>query len=256
MAQTGLSIPTSEGKVTFSYKLRRFLRAVDLPLEQAHFTWNGTWLPAEAASFMLHEEDQEIVRQALLKLAYRVQKNGSELLSLQLADVLEYLPNDILSKVDRMSMAHGLEVRAPYLNPELAAWGLSLPEKFKINWHTGKTKVLLRAQAKKIFGDVIANRTKRGFSIPIHAWIRGPLKHIVGDLLSASSIRSLGILDPVAIGQLMDQHFSGRASYGFELWGLAILMAWYRARVVHPPQPASQIPLVERHFPLKVVAHG
>jgi asparagine synthase (glutamine-hydrolysing) len=256
IAQTSLSIPTSEGKVTFSYKLRRFLRAVDLPPEQAHFTWNGTWLPKEAASFMLYDEDRETVHQALSKLAYRVQKNGSELLSLQLADVLEYLPNDILSKVDRMSMAHGLELRAPYLNPELAAWGLSLPEKFKINWRTGKTKVLLRAQAKKIFGDVIAHRIKRGFSIPIHAWIRGPLKHVVGDLLSPNSIRAMDILDPVAIGHLKDQHFSGRASYGFELWGLAVLMAWYRARVAHPPQQAPQVPLVERYFPLKVLTHG
>jgi asparagine synthase (glutamine-hydrolysing) len=256
LAKTSTSIPTSEGKVTFSYKLRRFLRAIHLPPEQAHFTWNGTWLPAEAAAFMGNPDDQELILQALPQLTRRLNMNGSDLLHLQLADVMEYLPNDILSKVDRMSMAHGLEVRAPYLDPELAAWGLSLPEKFKINWRTGKTKLLLRAQAKNIFGDFIGDRPKRGFSIPLHSWIRGPLREVVGDLLSPDSIRQLEILDPVLVSKILNQHFSGQASYGFELWGLAILVAWFRARIVRAPLPSPQTPLIERHFPLKAMING
>lgn len=256
LAKTSFSIPTSEGKVTSSYKLRRFLRAIHLSPEQAHFTWNGVWLPAEAAAFMCNHADRDIVLQALPQLTRRLNMNGLDLLHLQLADVMEYLPNDILSKVDRMSMAHGLEVRAPYLDPDLAAWGLSLPEKFKMNLRTGKTKLLLRAQAKRIFGDFIANRPKRGFSIPLHSWLRGPLREVVGDLLSPDSIRAMGIFDPLHVSQILNKHLSGQASYGFELWGLAILVAWYRARVARASLPAHSVPLIERSFPLKAGFDG
>ena len=246
IAHGGAAIPTTEGKVTFSYKLRRFLRAAHLSTGQAHFTWNGTWLPDEAASLIRPGPEREQVRNALPALVERLGVKNGKLLQLQRADIAEYLPNDILTKVDRMSMAHGLEVRAPFLEHELAEWCLRRPDWQKIRATT--SKVVPRAAVRGVLGKTIAGRPKWGFSIPIHDWIRGPLRDTVRDLLSPASINRIGILEPASISKVVDDHFSGRRSYGFELWGLAVLAAWHRVRVEQPPPRPKEIALQERHF--------
>jgi len=248
IAYWGARIPTSEGKVTFSFKLRRFLRAADLPEGMAHLSWNGTWLPDEASTLINPGPERETVQKALSNVASGYEVGGkSNLLQLQRGDIAEYLPNDILTKVDRMSMAHSLETRAPFLNHKLAEWALRRPNCQKIG-PGGELKTLLRAAARKTFGSKIADRPKKGFSIPIHTWIREPLAEVVRDLLSPASINRLNILNSSRVETVMEEHFSGRKSYGFELWGLAVLVAWHRARIENIPQLPKELPLVERRF--------
>jgi asparagine synthase (glutamine-hydrolysing) len=219
-----------------------------LPEGPAHFSWNGTWLSNEAAALIHSESDRETVREAIPNMIARLKlQENLSLLQLQHGDIAEYLPNDILAKVDRMSMAHGLETRAPFLNHHLAEWALKRPDSQKIG-PGGELKTMLRLAARKTFGTKIADRPKKGFSIPVHAWIRGPLAEVVRDLLSPSSIKRLNVLDSSRVEAIVDEHFSGRKSYGFELWGLAVLSAWHRARIEHPPEPPKKLPLVERRF--------
>ncbi len=248
IAAAGPHIPTNERKVSFSYKLRRFLRAADLSSGQAHFTWNGTWLPKEAASLVQPEHCRDIV---LSQLPDRVRYFGLEekpgLLQLQLADIAEYLQNDILIKADRMSMAHGLEIRSPYLQHPLAEWALSRPDWQKIG-PRGRLKSLLRHLADKKFGKTIADRPKQGFSLPIHAWVRGALSQVALDLLSSESLKSIEFLNSVKIREIVDAHFLKQRSYGFELWGLMVLVAWYRMRIMSPPESPHDLPLIERNF--------
>jgi asparagine synthase (glutamine-hydrolysing) len=158
----------------------------------------------------------------------------------QLADIAEYLPNDILAKVDRMTMAHGLEARAPFLNHELAEWALAMPERLAVA-PGGELKALLRAAARRIFGPGIADRPKRGFSIPVHSWLRGPLADVIRDLLEPRSVEALGVLDSGAVAGAWADHLSGRRNLGFEIWGLAVLVAWHRMRVARPPAPPSAV---------------
>ena len=251
LASIGRHLPTRDGKVSLSERARRFLRAADLPTAEAHFTWNGTWLPEEAAALVQPGEARTLVRDALPGLARRTGlRPPIGVRRLQLVDVAEYLPNDILAKVDRMGMAHGLETRAPFLDHELASWSLRLPEHLAVG-PRGELKALLRAAARRIFGPHIADRPKRGFSIPVHAWIRGPLSEVVRDLLAPRSVASLGVLDPKAVTAVVDDHLSGRRHLGFEIWGLAVLVAWHRMRVAHPPAAPSGIePPQERIVPL------
>ena len=241
-------LPTREGKVSFSYKLRRFLRAAPLPSGQAHFSWNGSWLPEAAAGLLRPGPAREAAGGILERLAARhgLQERCG-LYALQRADLAEYLPNDILVKTDRMSMAHGLETRAPFLEHELAAWALRLPEAQKIGAR-GAQKRVLRAAARKLFGASIADRPKEGFSIPVHAWIRGPLAETVRDLLAPAAVERMQVLEPAAVQGVLEAHFSGRRSYGFEIWGLAVLAAWHRSRIERPPAPPAHSDLVERRF--------
>ncbi len=248
LARLGNRLPTSEKKVTRSYKLWRFLRAADLPVGVAHFSWNGTWLPNEVDALLRTEYGGKRMHTALSDLAIR--HNLSEhctLLALQRADITDYLPNDILTKTDRMSMAHGLEVRSPFLEHRFAEWALRRPDHFKIS-RGGESKSLLRKSARRVFGPSIADRPKYGFSVPLHAWVRGPLAEQVRDLLSPASIRELHVLDPMRVDEILRLHFSGRKSYGFEIWGLAVLVAWHRIRVQNPPTPPAHADLVERTF--------
>jgi len=249
IAKLSTSLPTNEGKVSLSYKLWRFFRAMHLPNGQAHFTWNGTWLPEEAACLVRPGPARDAVWQALPALAarHRLDKR-TDLLALQHADLGDYLPNDILTKTDRMSMAHGLEIRAPFLEPEFASWALALPEPYKLA-PRGESKVLLRALARRVYGPEIADRPKQGFSIPVHAWIRGPFVDMLSDLLSPASVERLGVLDPVVVQRLVEEHLSGRRSLGFELWGLAVLVSWHRARVQSRPALPSSTGLTEMVFP-------
>ncbi|MBI3637482.1 MAG: hypothetical protein HY216_14915 [Candidatus Rokubacteria bacterium] len=251
IARAGDHLPTTEGKVTLSYKAWRFLRALDLPSGEAHLSWNGTWLPRQAMALVRPGATQDRVRDALRTVSEALEiTRRSDLPHLQRADLIEYLPNNILVKTDRMTMAHGLESRAPLLSAELVNWALALPEHLRIG-PRGETKRLLRSLARTHFGPDIGNRAKQGFSIPIHRWIRGPLAETVRDLLSPASLECLDVLEPRTIERIADDHFRGRRSYGFELWGLAVLVAWHRSRVQHAPDPPVQRPLERRTFGLR-----
>jgi asparagine synthase (glutamine-hydrolysing) len=255
-------LPVSEGKVTASYKAMRFLRASTLPTSEAHFTWNGTWLAEEAARLLRTGSARAAARTALSRLAAARGLSGHpDLADLQRADISEYLPNDILAKVDRMSMAHGLEVRAPFLQPAMAEFALGLPADWRCP-PNGPTKRLLRELARRVYGNAIADAPKQGFSIPIHAWLRGPLREVAEDLLSPGAVEALGVLDPGEVARVWRAHVTGRRSWGWEVWGLMVLSAWHRGRVVSPPRPVAgevpprrEIPLA-RSSPLRPASAG
>src|SRR5206468_3335027 len=117
---------------------------------------------------------------------------------LQRADLREYLPNDILTKVDRMTMAHGLEARAPFLIPSVVEYGLQLPERFKMQL-LGKPKRVLRELAIALYGQRIGNAKKQGFSIPVHRWLRGPARNLMESLLKPSELAAVGLLDTACV---------------------------------------------------------
>jgi asparagine synthase (glutamine-hydrolysing) len=245
-------LPTSEKKVSLSYQMMRFFRASDLPPGEAHFTWNGVWLPSGAARLLRPGAARAEARGALAALAARhAVPERPGLGALQRADMSEYLPNDILAKVDRMSMAHGLEVRAPFLQPAMAEFALSLPAALRCRM-TGRPKRILRELARRLYGERVSGAKKQGFSIPIHGWVRGPARNVALDLLSAESVRRIDALDADAVERVVADHMAGRRSLGWEVWGLMVLAAWHRSRILTPPRPLSDTSdLVRREVPLR-----
>ena len=243
-------LPVGPGKVSPSYRLMRFLRAADLSPAQAHFTWNGSFLPDDAARLFGDRSAAGRTLRVLADLCARHELTDAPTAgALQRADASEYLPNDILVKVDRMTMAHGLEARAPFLVPSVAEYAFRLPDGLKIA-RRGKSKRILRELATRLYGPRIGNARKQGFSIPVHRWLRGPARELAEDLLSARALADVGLLDPVEVLRAKALHMSGRAELGFELWGLMVLVAWHRARIATIAPAARSADLRRLDFPL------
>jgi asparagine synthase (glutamine-hydrolysing) len=133
-----------------------------------------------------------------------------------------------------MTMAHGLEARAPLLVPDVADLAFALPDDLKITL-TGQPKRLLRELVKRLYGPELARAPKKGFSIPVHEWLRGPARSLANELLGPDEVRRTGVLNPEAVQAAWMQHLSGSAQLGFELWGLMVLVAWHRLRVASRP---------------------
>jgi asparagine synthase (glutamine-hydrolysing) len=136
----------------------------------------------------------------------------------QYLDYKTYLPGDILTKVDRASMAHGLEVRGPFLDYELVDWVSGLPEGWKLRGSQGK-HVLTRALDRYLPREVL-HRKKMGFAVPIQKWFRGPLRQRLRDTLLGERLAATGIFDPTVLARLLEQHESGRRDHSPALWSL------------------------------------
>jgi asparagine synthase (glutamine-hydrolysing) len=145
----------------------------------------------------------------------------------QFADIKTYLADDILTKVDRMTMANSLEARTPYLDYRVAEFAMGLPSKLKLNGF--KTKYLLkRSMASKLPANIL-NRQKEGFSIPMKNWLRHELRPMMDDVLSAERTKQRGLFNPAYIDKLKADHLQGIANYSHQLWSVMAFEIWQDA---------------------------
>ena len=141
-------------------------------------------------------------------------------------DIETYLPEDILTKVDRMSMAHSIESRVPLLDHNVVAFAASLPHHMKIR-HGERKRVLKQAAASILPAEVLTRR-KQGFGVPVGEWFRGPLKDFMTDALQSARARQRGYFKPRFIDRLVAEHLSGRRDHASRLWPLLMLELWHR----------------------------
>ena len=151
-----------------------------------------------------------------------------------------YLPDDILYKTDRMSMAHSLEVRPPFLDHRIVEFAASLPTRMKIRGL--QQKVVLKELMRGRLPEMVLNREKTGFDIPTHDWFRGTLRGLLMDTLTPERIRATGVFDARAIDTLIRDHMERRINAGYHLWGLITLFLWMKRWKVeaHLPQVTAQ----------------
>src|SRR5215468_7438731 len=144
----------------------------------------------------------------------------------QYADFKTYLPGDILTKVDRASMANSLEVRVPLLDHTLVEWAARLPSHLKLHGREGK--YIFKAALEPHVGKTILYRPKQGFAVPLAAWFRGPLRRRLRETLGGPVLRDSGLFNMATIGMLLDQHQSGERDHSAALWTLSMMESFLR----------------------------
>ena len=225
--------PVSDKKISTEYKLKRWIEGSFLPSNEAHFFWNGTF-SREQKKMLLPGHEGFSFDDLLPAIA---DTGGKDLNRYLLLDQKYYLQSDILHKLDRMSMAHALEVRPPYLDHRIVEFAASLPQEYKVRGFT--LKYILKELMHGKLPERIIRRKKMGLDIPTHEWFRGPLRPLLHETLSSEALESIGIFDSAFVQRLIRDHLDRRVNAGYHLWGLLNLVIWMkRWKVQVPTNPA------------------
>jgi asparagine synthase (glutamine-hydrolysing) len=223
------ALPVSDSKVSWDLKLRRFAGAGDFSAEDAHATRRMIFDATARRELLAPVWNYPGIQTDVIDLyrAYFAQTNARRPLNRMLyVDTRLYLPNDMLVKVDRMTMAHGLEAREPMLDYRLVEFLAAAPPNLKLKhlWHK---KFLLKAAMRGKLPDRVLWRKKQGFNVPNARWIKGGLRPFVLDHLSPPRVRDIGLLDERAVAAVLHDHFDGRADNSHQIWGLLTLALWW-----------------------------
>ena len=221
-------LPVSHKNLSFDYKAKRFVRAAELAPVERHHSWFGSFALDEQDNLLTHDvrETANADIYASARQAYENNPIHGDLARMQYLDVNFYLAEDILTKVDRSAMQVSLETRAPFLDPRIANFAFSLPMKYKLRGANGK--IILKKAVEPMLPKAILDRPKKGFGIPIAAWLRGRLRYLLHDLLSPERLKEQGIFDPAYVDRLISEHEQGIASHHKELWTLLVFQLWTR----------------------------
>ncbi len=229
-------LPSSDAKVSFDYKAKRFARSAGLPPLERHLGWKEIFTAPQRHALLADGPKTHAYRGKssrrqgwdpvdLYRERYAETVGAEPLARLQDVDLGIYLVDDLLVKTDRSSMAHSLELRVPFLDNEVASLALGLATPLKVRG-TAKKRLLRRALAP-LLPEQVLRGPKQGFSIPVAAWLRGPLQGFARETLSGGTLARQGWLDPAAVAGLLDDHCAGREDLSRQLWGLIAFTLWF-----------------------------
>jgi asparagine synthase (glutamine-hydrolysing) len=222
-------IPPQPAKKGLINKAKRFVEGAALPENLMHTRWMMFMSSEEKAMLYRPELMASLNGQIATSVLTPYFRNASDfdvLARQQYVDIKTYLVDDILTKVDRMSMAVSLEARVPLLDHRIVEFAVNLPPQMKLR--RGQTKVILRkAMANRLPSEVL-NKPKQGFSIPLKHWLRGPLRPMMMDLLSADCVRRRGYFRSTTVEQWITEHLDARVNHSHRLWSLMVFEMWHR----------------------------
>ena len=228
-------IPASTRKKGLGERLRRFGAGFEHPTALGHARWRAFLTPAEKAELYAPDLRHALAGTSGYEPELEVAARFSSLDPIRRAlgrDMMTYLPDDILTKVDRASMASSLEVRSPFLDGEVVELACLMPPELKIRG--GRTKILLREILRDRVPPPILRREKQGFSPPMRSWLRKELRDLARDCLDPERIRRRGWFDPTVVHGWLDSHLEGRRNYAHRLWPLIVFELWHQQYVDQP----------------------
>jgi asparagine synthase (glutamine-hydrolysing) len=221
------SLPVSTKNLSFDYKAKRFVAASKYDLVTRHHSWFG--------SFSIDAQKDLLSKDVLEKSSGDIYRGAKDLLKItdakdqieqmQFLDMNFYMAEDILTKVDRASMAVSLEVRAPFLDPRIAEYAASLPLEYKLRGNKGK--YILKKAMENLLPKEILQRPKKGFGIPIATWLKTRLNPLLHDLLAPERLKRQGLFDADFVQKLIMEHETGAASHHKQLWTLLVFQLWF-----------------------------
>ena len=221
-------LPVSDKKLSLEFKLKRFLGGQDLPAAEAHLWWR--LVLTEAQKYQIYSP---LVREQLADAAAPVrffrevfERSGprDDLARILRTDASVFLPDDLMIKNDRMSMAHSLEARVPFTDPGLTDYLSRVPSQIKLPGL--KQKHLMRTALRGILPDAIVDKKKVGLEMPYSRWMKRELRDVVDNYLSPERLVASGLFDPTGVARLVAAHMEGRADHGRALWGILNYMMW------------------------------
>jgi asparagine synthase (glutamine-hydrolysing) len=205
-------------------RARRFVEAAGLPLLDRYLSWMGLFSTDLREEVLAEGADTDV--QAIFR-RYLDQVGDTDPISqLLYLNTQTYLADDLLVKADRMSMAHGLEARAPFLDHELVQWAAGVPVDLKLRGTS--TKYILKRALRGLVPDEIIDRPKHGFGVPVGRWFRADLSGYVRETLLGRRALDRGYFRPEGLCWLIEQHQTGRRDFGHQLWTLLTFEVWHR----------------------------
>jgi asparagine synthase (glutamine-hydrolysing) len=222
-------LPVKTKNLSFDYKATRFVAGSKYDSVTRHHVWFGSFAPDEQEKLLtpevLRETDSDVYRDA--RLMWEQCDSTDQVERMQSVDTRLYLAEDILTKVDRASMAVSLEVRAPFLDPRVAEFAASLPSNYKLRG--GTTKYILKRAIDGLLPPFVARRGKKGFGVPVAEWLKEKLRPLARDLLSPERVRKAGVFNADYVTRLQDEHERGVANHRKLLWTLLMFELWHES---------------------------
>jgi len=220
-------IPPTEKKKGLINRAKRFSEGLRLPDDLAHTRWMIFLQAAEKER--LYSADMlsslnEFDSYGFIRNYFKEAKTQDALNQQSYVDIKSYLVDDILVKVDRMSMATSLEARVPFLDHRVVEFSATVPSHLKLQGKT--TKYLLKKAMADYLPPDILTRGKEGFSIPIKNWIKHDLKDLMMDVLSPGRIKREGFFESTFVEQLKNEHLSGKENHSHRLWAMMVFGIW------------------------------
>jgi asparagine synthase (glutamine-hydrolysing) len=234
-------LPTSDRKASLDFKLKRFVQGASLPPLPAHVAWKAFFSEDMKAELYRpsngngngnghHKGRRPSVQ--LLQDYYDRYTSDDLLNRLLYVDMKVQLVDDMLTKVDRMSMAHSLEVRVPLLDLRLVEFMARLPSSLKVHGMT--LKYLLKRVARRLLPKEILRRPKAGFTIPVAVWLKHDLRDMVSDYLSPPRLADQGLFRSEVVEAMLAAHWSGRHDYSRNIWNLLMFSLWHERYAAGP----------------------
>ncbi|HZB96936.1 MAG TPA: asparagine synthase-related protein, partial [Herpetosiphonaceae bacterium] len=228
-------LPASERKMSWDLKLRRFVEYARLDPMAAHGSWRMIF--TEEMKERLYAGRCAECRDSLdlLRAHFDAYPDNDPLNRFMYVDTKVSLVDDMLTKVDRMSMANSLEVRVPLLDHRVVEWMSQVPSDLKVKGLN--LKYLFKHVARDLLPRTIVDRRKAGFHVPIPGWIKHELRPLIEEQLGPAAVARQGIFDPAYVGHLLAAHQAGRENYSRNIWGLLIFSLWYDRYIERVPVP-------------------
>ena len=221
-------LPPTEKKKGLVNRAKRFIEGMQLPDHLQHVRWM-IFLQSAEKQMLYDPEFQRSLNDydsfGFIKEAFRNSGSTTPLDQQEYVDIKTYLVDDILVKVDRMSMAASLETRVPFLDHRFVEFAATIPAHYRLRGK--RTKSILKDTMRPLLPDMILKRGKEGFSIPIKTWMKNELRPLMTDVLSERNVKEKGFFSPTVVQKLVREHLTNRENHSHRLWGLMMFHMWY-----------------------------